>query len=60
MTAEESIKRHEGYSETPYRDTLGIWTCGWGTNIHRMPVHRCYNTLGELLDWLTAQDTHEN
>lgn len=24
------IKEFEGYSNTAYRDSAGVWTCGWG------------------------------
>lgn len=29
----ERLKIEEGYSATPYRDSKGIWTIGYGTNI---------------------------
>lgn len=29
----EDIKRDEGFKATPYRDTAGLWTIGYGTNI---------------------------
>lgn len=27
---QEFIKKHEGYSEKPYKDAIGIWTGGYG------------------------------
>ena len=27
------IKADEGFSRTPYQDTEGVWTIGYGTNI---------------------------
>lgn len=29
----EQIKRMEGYSSRPYKDSRGIWTVGWGHNL---------------------------
>jgi lysozyme len=29
----ERLKRDEGYSATPYKDSVGVWTIGYGTNI---------------------------
>lgn len=60
MTAESSIKRHEGYREEPYRDSLGIWTVGHGINIHSKPIPNFLTTCGELLDWLSDPRMHEN
>ena len=30
----ESIKKHEGYRDHVYRDSLGYLTCGWGHALH--------------------------
>ncbi|MHA1961068.1 MAG: glycoside hydrolase family protein [Candidatus Thorarchaeota archaeon] len=29
----ESIKEHEGFRKRAYKDSLGIWTIGYGTNL---------------------------
>lgn len=29
----DKIKEHEGYSATPYQDSVGLWTVGYGTLI---------------------------
>jgi lysozyme len=29
----EDLKRDEGFSAMPYRDSVGVWTIGYGTNI---------------------------
>lgn len=60
VSAEASIRRHEGYREFPYQDTLGIWTVGHGINIHSMPIPSYTVTVGELLDWITDPVLHEN
>lgn len=31
--AAEQLKRDEGWSGTPYQDTKGVWTVGYGTNL---------------------------
>lgn len=31
--AVQLIEKHEGFSPTPYRDTTGHWTVGFGTNL---------------------------
>jgi len=31
-----SIKQHEGFSSTPYKDDKGVWTIGYGTNIENI------------------------
>lgn len=58
MTLADRIKRHEGYSETPYRDTRGFWTVGWGHLIHHIRPQP-WATLGDLLEHLCEKDTHE-
>ena len=32
------IKRHEGFRHKPYKDSLGIWTIGWGSNMFDLSV----------------------
>lgn len=34
----ESIKSHEGRRETAYRDSLGVWTIGYGHNLETRPL----------------------
>lgn len=43
ITADDSkvvrdIKRHEGFRHKPYKDSLGIWTIGWGSNMFDLSV----------------------
>ena len=33
MNSKDIIQRHEGFRTKPYKDTEGILTVGWGTNI---------------------------
>ena len=33
----ERIKKHEGYRLTPYKDTEGILTVGYGRNLEAVP-----------------------
>lgn len=33
-----SIKRHEGFRSVAYRDSVGVWTIGYGTNLEVMRV----------------------
>jgi len=37
MTLKERIKRHEGYRLTPYKDSEGILTVGYGRNLIAVP-----------------------
>lgn len=30
------LKQDEGFSATPYRDSVGVWTIGYGTNITKI------------------------
>ena len=32
------IKRHEGFRETAYKDTVGVWTIGFGTNLEQLTI----------------------
>jgi lysozyme len=34
----ESIKHHEGYRSKAYKDTLGHWTIGYGTNLETLEI----------------------
>jgi len=34
----ERIKSHEGYKITPYKDTVGKWTVGYGRNLEDNPL----------------------
>lgn len=54
----EDIKRHEGYSLRPYRDTLGKWTIGWGHLLEDHQMSAIEQTVGEFLDFLCNKDTH--
>jgi lysozyme len=35
-----SVKRHEGLRLKPYRDSRGIWTIGYGTNLQAVEIDR--------------------
>lgn len=54
----ESIKRHEGYREAPYRDSLGLWTVATGKLLDDMLIPRGLHTIGDLLDWITDKSRH--
>ena len=34
----ESVKRHEGYRSKAYRDLVGVWTIGYGTNLQVLEI----------------------
>ncbi len=34
----ESIKVHEGYRDRAYRDSVGVWTIGYGTNLQELEI----------------------
>jgi len=34
----ERIKSHEGYKPSPYKDTVGKWTVGYGRNLEDNPL----------------------
>jgi|CXWL01.1.fsa_nt_gi lysozyme len=36
----ESIKVHEGYRDTAYKDSVGVWTIGYGTNLETLKIHQ--------------------
>lgn len=36
----ESVKYHEGYRDTAYRDSVGVWTIGYGTNLQTLQIDR--------------------
>lgn len=57
----ESVCRHEGYRELPYRDSLGKWTVGYGHLIHEAQLSALVNhrTVGNLLDFLSDPERHE-
>lgn len=56
----KSIVQHEGYGAKPYQDHLGIWTVGYGHNIHGMSMRDAHlQTFGSFMDWLCDKTTHE-
>ena len=58
---DDSIKRHEGYRDEPYKDHLGNWTIGYGRLIHTVQLYsvdEC-DTVGELLDCISDRSKHE-
>ena len=34
----DSIKVHEGFKDTAYQDTKGVWTIGYGTNLQTLKI----------------------
>lgn len=34
----ESVKLHEGFRAKAYKDTVGVWTVGYGTNLQTLEV----------------------
>ena len=34
----ERVKKHEGYRTSPYKDTVGKWTVGYGRNLEDNPL----------------------
>ncbi len=36
----DELKFDEGFSAVPYKDTEGMWTCGYGWNMHARPISR--------------------
>lgn len=36
----ESVKYHEGYRDTAYQDSVGVWTIGYGTNLQTLRIDR--------------------
>lgn len=55
-----SIKRHEGYSQIPYQDSLGNLTGGWGHLLEhrRLDQYPESKTLGDLFRELTDPVAH--
>ena len=47
-TLKEQIKRHEGFRRKAYKDSVGIWTIGYGRNMQSM-----YITRKVAEDWLS-------
>lgn len=37
-----SIKTHEGFRDTAYQDTEGVWTIGYGTNLQELKVDEAW------------------
>lgn len=48
MNAISLIKKHEGWEPTPYRDSLRVWTVGYGFNLEALDMPK---PVGEL--WLS-------
>lgn len=40
----ESVKLHEGYREKAYKDTVGVWTIGYGTNLQTLEIDEALAT----------------
>ena len=38
MNVFDLLKRHESCRLTPYRDSVGVWTVGWGHNCETTPI----------------------
>lgn len=37
---EEDVKRAEGYREKAYKDSVGVWTIGYGTNLQELKIDK--------------------
>lgn len=46
----ENIKLHEGYRASPYRDSLGNWTIGYGTNMNYISKDMAETMMHEKLN----------
>lgn len=51
------IKRHEGYSNRPYKDSMGVWTGGWGHNLEVDPTGVPDGV--DLASWLIPEELAE-
>ena len=52
----EQLKRHEGISHVPYRDSLGVLTIGCGRNISTNKKHRGLGLSIAEIDFLLEND----
>lgn len=50
MNLYEQLKAHEGFRATPYLDTTGHWTVGYGRNLEARPF-----TQAEAERWLAGE-----
>lgn len=46
----DSVREHEGFRTTPYKDTVGVLTVGYGTNLETIDVSR-----GLATQWLVDE-----
>ena len=68
MNVNESIKKHEGYSDVIYEDAVGVPTIGWGFNLMEpipkpvaelwlaILVDRCEDELKKNYKWYSKLD----
>jgi len=56
-----SVRKHEGYRQLPYQDSLGYFTVGFGHLVHDIKLDAVanYQTLGNLLKWISDPVNHE-
>jgi len=54
----ESVIRHEGYRALPYRDSVGLWTVGYGHLIDDDAPPFGAATIGDVLDHITDAQRH--
>jgi lysozyme len=50
------LRRHEGFKDRPYRDTVGVLTIGYGWNLESDPIYR---EVAELQMKLKLQDLEQ-
>jgi len=58
ITLRESIRRHEGSRDLPYRDTVGLWTIAIGHLVDDDPLPFGAATVGDVLDYITDRERH--
>ena len=54
----QQLKRHEGYTDYPYQDTVGIWTAGYGHNLESHGEAIQSVTLEQAEQWLDEDIAH--
>jgi lysozyme len=58
-TLDEQLRRDEGFRETPYRDTTGRWTIGYGHNLDAQNEQRPDRISREQAETILQRDIQE-